>query len=369
MGNNLKKEENNEEIKNEEKSTPIEISQEKMNDLNNRAGILEHRLLNKFTYPLDNKSIFYENIKIDFQGENTYLHTLFYGLKELMENPDTEKKVLIMIHGYQGNSLNFYKIIPYIYQKYICICPDIIGMGLSSRINIEFTTNEQCVDFFVESIEAFRLSLEKNYNLKKKFILCGHSLGGYFVTSYAFKYPQYIDSLFLMSPTGITDVEKYGGSIFENMGYAMSLSMRSISPLWKSKYTVQDISQKFFIKSLINYSLKKRYDICQEENDILGEITEITLQYPKDLDTAIYFIFKHPFPTPVVPLEDIIKEKIPDMNIIFCYGELDWMDNSGAKRLSIFDKNKYKYFTIYNAGHTFPLDNPGEVGKIFLNEF
>ena len=49
--------------------------------------------------------------------------------------------------------------------------------------------------------------------------------------------------------------------------------------------------------------------------------------------------------------------------------ELDWMYNSGAKILSIFDKNKYKYFTIYNAGHTFPLDNPGEVGKIFLNEF
>ena len=368
MGNNLKKEDSNEEVKKEEKNTPKEVSQEKMNELNNRAGILEQRLLNKFTYPLDNNSIFYENIKIDFQGENTYLHTLVYGLKELIENPNTDKKVLIMIHGYQGNSLNFYKIIPYIYQKYICICPDIIGMGLSSRINIEFTTNEQCIDFFVESIEAFRLSLEKNYNLKKKFILCGHSLGGYFVTSYAFKYPKYIDSLFLMSPTGITDVEKYGGSIFENMGLAMSLSMRSISPLWKSKYTVQDISQKFVIKNLINYGLKKRFDISQEENDILGEITEITLQYPKDLDTAIYFVFKHPFPTPVIPLEDLIKEKIPDMNIIFCYGELDWMDNSGAKRLNLFDKNKYKYFTIYNAGHTFPLDNPGEVGKILLNE-
>ena len=273
-----------------------------------------------------------------------------------------------MLHGYQGNSLNFYKIIPYIYQKFICICPDIIGMGLSSRLNLEFTSNEQCIDFFVELIEAFRASLEKNYNLNKKFVLCGHSLGGYFIANYALIYPQYIDSLFLMSPTGISDVEKYGGTITENMSTFMTIGMKSASPLWKSKTTVQDISQKFMIKSLINYSLRKRYDICKEENDILGEITEITLKYPKDLDTAIYFIFKHSFPTPVLPLEDLIKEKIPDMNIIFCYGENDWMDNSGAKRLNQFDKNKYKYFTIYNAGHTFPLDNPGEAGKIFLHE-
>ena len=173
----------------------------------------------------------------------------------------------------------------------------------------------------------------------------------------------------MLSPTGISDVEKYGGDIFENMGISMSISMRASTFLWKSKSTLQDYSQMFLVKNIIiNFSLKKRFDnISEEENDILGEITEITFQYPKDLNTAIYFIFKHPFPTPVVPLEDLIKEKIPDMKIIFCYGENDWMDNSGAKRLNQFDKNKYKYFTIYNAGHTHPLDNPGENAKILLH--
>ena len=221
----------------------------------------------------------------------------------------------------------------------------------------------------MESLEAFRISLENQYNLKKKFILCGHSLGGYLAVNYAFKYPEKIEFLFLQSPTGISDVEKYGGNIFENMGISMSLSMSASSLLWKSKSTLQDYSQMFLVKNIISHSLKKRYDnISEEENDILGEIAEITFQYPKDLNTAIYFIFKHPFPTPVLPLEDLIKEKIPDMKIIFCYGKNDWMDNSGAKRLNQFDKNKYKYFTIYNAGHTHPLDNPGENAKILLHE-
>ena len=283
MGNYLKDEADNKEIKNEEST---QISNEKLSELNSKISLLEQRLLNKFAYPLDYNSLYYENIPISFHEENIYLHTLIYGLKELKENPNTEKKVIIMLHGFQGNSLNFYKIIPYIYEKYICICPDIIGMGISSRVNIEFTSNEQCINFFIESLEAFRISLEKKYNLKKKFILCGHSLGGYFAVNYAF-----------------------GGSIFENMSITMSLSMRASSRLWKSKSTVQDYSQMFLVKNIINYSLKKRYDISQEENDILGEITQITLQYPKDLDSSIYFIFKHPFPTAVVPLEDLFKKK------------------------------------------------------------
>ena len=362
MGNYFKEKE-----KKQEESTSI--SPDTINELNQRVSALEQRLLNKFVYPLDNESICYENIPISFGNENNiYLHTLIYGLKELKENTNPNKKIIIMLHGFQGNSLNYYKIIPYIYEKYICICPDIIGMGVSSRVQVEFTSTEQCIDFFVESIEAFRVSLEKNYNLKKKFVLCGHSLGGYFAVNYAIKYPQKVESLVLMSPTGISDIETYGGNIFENMSIPLSLSMRASSSLWKSKTTVQDYSQVFIVKNIINYSLRKRYDISKEENDILGEITELTLQYPKDLDSAIYFIFKHPFPTPVIPLEDLIKEKIPYMNIIFIYGENDWMDNAGAKRLNYFDKNKYKYFTIYNAGHTHPLDNPGENAKILLHE-
>ena len=114
-----------------------------------------------------------------------------------------------------------------------------------------------------------------------------------------------------MSPAGITDVDKYGGSILENMSLSRSLTMRGISPLFKSKYTLQDISQTFLIKNIINSQLKKRYDLSKEENEIMGEIIEITYKLPKDLDTALNFIFKHPFPTPVVPLEDLIKEKIP----------------------------------------------------------
>ena len=72
----------------------------------------------------------------------------------------------------------------------------------------------------------------------------------------------------MQSPTGISDAEKYGGSIFENMSITMSLSMRASSRLWKSKSTVQDYSQMFLVKNIINYSLKRDMIICLKKKMI-----------------------------------------------------------------------------------------------------
>ena len=37
----------------------------------------------------------------------------------------------------------------------------------------------------------------------KDFYLSGHSFGGYLVSNYAVKYPQYIKKLLLLSPIGV----------------------------------------------------------------------------------------------------------------------------------------------------------------------
>ena len=92
------------------------------------------------------------------------------------------------------------------------------------------------------------------------------------------------------------------------------------------------------------------------------------MKFPKDLDDCIYFIFKYPFPTPIIPLEELFLNKIPEKNIIFCYGENDWMDNFGAKRLNKINNKKYKYFTINKGTHTWPLENIEEGAKIINEE-
>ena len=72
-------------------------------------------------------------------------------------------------------------------------------------------------------------------------------------------------------------------------------------------------------------------------------------------------------PTPNIPLEDLIVEKIPEKTIIFIFGENDWMDKFGTVRLNKKDENKYKYYVIPNCGHRWPIEKVEEGSKI-INE-
>ncbi|KAI9277245.1 Alpha/Beta hydrolase protein [Phascolomyces articulosus] len=57
---------------------------------------------------------------------------------------------------------------------------------------------DEVEDHFVESLEDWR----KQVGLEKM-VLMGHSLGGYFSTCYALKYPERVEKLVLISPAGI----------------------------------------------------------------------------------------------------------------------------------------------------------------------
>ena len=59
---------------------------------------------------------------------------------------------------------------------------------------------EDVEDHFVESLEDWRVRVGL-----EKMTLFGHSLGGYFATCYALKYPQRVEKLILVSPAGIPE--------------------------------------------------------------------------------------------------------------------------------------------------------------------
>lgn len=151
-------------------------------------------------------------------------------------NSNNEPSTLVLTHGY-GSGLGFYfKNIEYlstIYDRVIAI--DWLGMGSSDRnsniknpimwhggnskcsihqkrlknsswcgadtntnSNTSSMTTGRAVDFFIDSLEEFRV--EKNLT---SFVLAGHSLGGYLSGRYALKYPSYLKGLVLISPVGI----------------------------------------------------------------------------------------------------------------------------------------------------------------------
>ena len=355
MGNNSEKIE----IKETNQSQIYPIDQK----LKEKAYSLEKEYIDKYCSPLSSKELVYKDIPINYHGD-TYLHTLIRGEEDLLKPNHNNKKILIMIHGYQASSFIFYHIVPLISNEFIVICPDTIGMGFSSRPKVEFTSCEQTVDFFVESIEKLRQALKID-----KFYICGHSLGGYFSLNYVLKYPQYVeDKIFLMSPTGIGDPNK-GGNCAENLYFSKKVMyVGSLGLMFYIQPTVQNLSKKYIIGNFIKSGESSKFDIPKQQNELIGKIRAMHFDYPPDLDACVFHIYKHPLPTPIMPLEDLIVQKIPEKNIIFAFGEDDWMDKFGTQRLHKLDENKYKYIIIPKAGHRWPIDK-GEEGAKIINEY
>jgi hypothetical protein len=91
------------------------------------------------------------------------------------------------------------------------------------------------------------------------------------------------------------------------------------------------------------------------------------LQYPKDLDTAIYYIFRNPIPTVKVPLEDRLFEEIKTFSVDIYFGEQDWMDQIGSVRLCQKDNQRFKMFMVSNSGHNFNLEQSEELAGYLLS--
>lgn len=320
-------------------------------DIKQKAYETEVKLLSEYAKPLTHNEIYYKDISIDFHGNN-YLHTLMCG------HARPGKDIIVCLHGYQGNSLTFYKLMPLLYDNYTTYAPDIIGMGLSSRPKVEFTSTEMCNDYFIESLEAWR----KVMNIDK-FYMCGHSLGGYFALIYALRFPEHIKDIILMAPTCISDVSK-GGDIHHTVWWPQKIGFRLVSPLWSFQPRLQDLVNNKLLTGIFNMVLRKRYDISPEESEYTGLITELTMKYPKDTDQCIYYIFKHPFPSPQKPLEGDLENKLLDKHFLVMYGEKDWMERVGIERLAKKYPERFDLFTVSKYGHTFPMENPSEVAEI-----
>ena len=76
---------------------------------------------------------------------------------------------------------------------------DVLGFGRSSRPDFPGDGAEVERDF-VESVEQWREQIGIS-----KFILMGHSLGGFLACSYTLKYPEHVKHLVLVDPWGMNE--------------------------------------------------------------------------------------------------------------------------------------------------------------------
>lgn len=111
---------------------------------------------------------------------------------------DKTKPPIVLIHGYGGSALIFFKLFKHFKENYHVIMIDLLGKGASSRPEFLAKDKEEAEIFHLQAVEKWRQAMELD-----KFTLIGHSFGGYVAAKYAITNHHRIEKLLLWSPLGV----------------------------------------------------------------------------------------------------------------------------------------------------------------------
>ncbi|KAH8018861.1 hypothetical protein HPB51_013541 [Rhipicephalus microplus] len=115
------------------------------------------------------------------------------GTKEAVEE---ERVPLVLVHGFGAGVALWLLNLDYLAQDRTTYCFDLLGFGRSSRPRLSRDSLEAEYQF-VQSIEEWRAQVGLD-----RFVLLGHSMGGFLAASYAIRFPERVAHLVLADPWG-----------------------------------------------------------------------------------------------------------------------------------------------------------------------
>ena len=274
---------------------------------------------------------------------------------------DPSKQPLVLIHGYLGSGVIFFKILKYLTDHFYVITIDMLGMGRSSRPEWKAVTVEEAEDFFVSSIEEFRRSMELDC-----FLLAGHSFGGYISACYALKYPQHVSKLLMLSPVGVPE-KPDGYSMkdkLKNRPWVFKMIFKTVNYLWmKKNVTPASMLRKAGPLSgrLIKlYTRKRLASLPKEEIILLEKYLEQINLLPGSGEFGITYILEEG-----AWARNPLAVRLPSLEVpmAFIYGDRDWMDPKGG--LAVQDRTNVPVVVkmVENSDHHLYWDNPKEFAE------
>lgn len=369
-----------------------------------------------------------EIIDTEISGGN-HIHEFYIeNTAQPMARADGKKEEplsIVMLHGYAAslvlflNNFSLFSKVPGIRIHAI----DMLGFGLSSRPKFpRFPAKtvkevEDVEGFFIDSIEEWRI--KRNIN---RFVLVGHSLGGYLACAYALKYNRkmeatgesLISKLILVSPAGvernkfsllknnsepdvISDLERQlentenpqvdvakevtldqedivtGERIPETEDPA-SRSERFVRFLWQNNFSPFSVVRSLGplrSKLISRWTLRRFSEIYGESPEKFEDMHNYFYRICNAKGSGEFAITRlfHPFVLAKLPLLDRCPGAFVPMNLpsLWIYGDHDWMNRDAGKEIvdEINELSKKdsipslaKFSIVNEAGHHVYLDNP-----------
>jgi cardiolipin-specific phospholipase len=240
-------------------------------------------------------------------------------------------------------------------------------------------------NFFVESLEAWRVA-----NNITKFVLAGHSMGGYVAVAYAERYPNNVEKLVLISPVGVpaytTDEQSKRQQRRQGMSSTARVLFNVFETLYTSGYTPGSLFRSLPESTVYKFAktyIERRLPLVTEQDEQIA-LTDYLLynsilpgsgEYCLDLLLNESIHAHDPLVNRINKLEQI-------SNVGFIYGEHDWMEPSAAVQLVEEQQRKLKQeqqqeqqascgpqmdvYIVSDSGHLLMLENWKEFNNAFL---
>ncbi|WJX09252.1 1-acylglycerol-3-phosphate O-acyltransferase [Trifolium repens] len=279
-------------------------------------------------------------------NEPRFINTVTFDSKD-------DSPTLVMVHGYAASQGFFFRNFDALASRFRVVAIDQLGWGGSSRPDFTCKSTEETEDWFIDSFEEWR----KAKNLSK-FILLGHSFGGYIASKYALKHPEHVQHLVLVGSAGFS-------SETERITKFLSTWQGSIlNQIWESNLTPQtiirglgpwgpDLVHRYTSARFIKYSTGEL--LTESESKLLTDYVYHTLAAKASGELCLKYIFSFGAFAKSPLLHSASEWKVPTT---FIYGFNDWMNYEGAQEARKHMKVPCEIIRVPQSGHFVFIENP-----------
>ena len=146
------------------------------------------------------KDISREELEIKYATGASQFLNLSDGTRiHYRDEGEPDLPVILFLHGFNGSLFNFEKLIPLLKEEFRLVSLDLPGFGLTGAIPSNDYSNESFIKTVNSVIDHLKIS---------KFSIAGNSMGGGVAWRFALSYPNKIESIILLSSSGIYSKEQ-----------------------------------------------------------------------------------------------------------------------------------------------------------------
>eukprot|EP00928_Gymnodinium_smaydae_P022961 TRINITY_DN19123_c0_g1_i1.p1 TRINITY_DN19123_c0_g1~~TRINITY_DN19123_c0_g1_i1.p1 ORF type:complete len:416 (-),score=89.64 TRINITY_DN19123_c0_g1_i1:84-1331(-) len=272
-----------------------------------------------------------------------------------------DKTPLVLVHGFMMGAAGFFKWLPLLARERTVYAVDIIGMGGSGRPPFEpgASSPAEAEEILVSPFEQWAAAMDL-----PRFVLLGHSFGGFVAAAWATRRPESVACLGLLSPLLGFSEERVRKILepSEDATWQQHAFKYLVETAWANHITPQSLVRWFpGFKGYFERTSIRRFssqgwvkDMSAEEGRVLTEYLTKTLDTPASTEATATVCFG-PMLKPKAVNGLTIKQRLAQLDVpmFAVYGDRDWMDKARAAELP-----KCDFVELPGSGHHLYFDNP-----------